>query len=310
LSLSEFELIQKYFTDITTSRTDVVLGIGDDCSLLKVPENHQLAVSIDTLVSGRHFYPDVNPYSLGHKALAVNLSDLAAMGATPAWVTLAITLPAVDEQWLADFSSGFSDLAKQFNVQLIGGDTTKGPLSMSIQVHGFIPNGQALCRSGATEGDLIYVSGTLGDAAFALASKQSSVKLDKPIPRIELGLALRNLATSTIDISDGLLGDLGHICKASQLSALVELNKIPLSSELESEIAKNANWDYCLSGGDDYELCFTISSADKEKLEKLSQKLDLRLTCIGSMLSGSGIQIKNNKGEIKLAQGNSFDHFK
>ena len=230
----EFDLIRRYFAHSTESREDVPLGIGDDCALLKVPPDRWLAVSSDTLVAGRHFLPGVDPETLGHKALAVNLSDLAAMGAEPAWASLCLTLPEVDEAWVVAFMRGFSVLAARHGVQLVGGDTTRGPLSISVTIHGLADPAHSLRRDAARPGDLVYVSGTLGDAGLALLTQQGLYtrsgslrflrqRLDRPEPRVELGLAAAPLAHAAIDLSDGLGGDLAHVCMASGAGAMLYL---------------------------------------------------------------------------------------
>ena len=302
MSLGEFDLIKHYFQDKTAIKNNgVTLGIGDDCAILDVPDGHQLAVSTDSLVCDVHFFADVDPYRLGYKALAVNLSDLAAMGATPKWVSLAITLPDTDELWLAEFSRGFFDLANKFNVSLVGGDTTKGPLSITVSVKGIIPRGLALQRDQANVGDLICVSGNLGDGGLGLACKLKEITveneqyfidaLELTQPRIELGLLLRGLASSCIDISDGLTQDLKHILKASNCSAQLDLDKLPLSPALTKEVAcASVNHEralqYALTGGDDYELLFTISAENLCQLNKRMQQMDAvqpGITVIGSV---------------------------
>ncbi|MDI1352139.1 MAG: thiamine-phosphate kinase [bacterium] len=240
--MNEFELITHFFANQhQPHRQDVVMGIGDDCAIVEVPQGQQLLVSMDTLVSGVHFPITTTPYDIGYKALAVNLSDLAAMGANPAWITLALTLPTADQQWLSSFKEGFFGLAKQFQVVLIGGDTTRGPLALTVQAHGFVPHGQAITRQNAQPGDLIYVTNTLGDAGLALKHLNHEVnipsqftelllnRLNRPMPRVKEGLLLRNYATAMIDLSDGLISDLGHILKKSGVGALIHLDKIPLS---------------------------------------------------------------------------------
>jgi thiamine-monophosphate kinase len=316
---SEFDLIQHYFAGLTLSRSDVSLGIGDDGALLRVPEKMELVVSIDTLVSGVHFFPDVSPEALGHKALAVNLSDLAAMGAEPAWVTLALTLPDVDESWLKGFAQGFANLARQHNVALVGGDTTRGPLTVTVQAHGWVPQGMALQRDGASAGDDIYVTGVLGDAALCLlAIREPSVnnlaetlsgKLERPQPRIEAGLALRRLATSAIDISDGLIADLGHILQASGLGATVSLAQLPFSEPVSQWLQQEGNWNTVLAGGDDYELCFTAAPADREKIDQISETLGLPFTRIGCIESSSGLRIVQKDGGLWQGSVGGFDHF-
>jgi len=317
---SEFSLIETYFTDLTASRDDVYLGIGDDCALLTCPDGHVVAVSIDTLVAGIHFFADVDPESLGHKSLAVGLSDLAAMGAKPAWFTLALTLPDSSAPWLTAFSQGLATLAKQYNIQLVGGDTTKGPLTISIQVHGFIKPEQALRRDGAQIGDLIYVSGTLGDAGAALQLKLQQWddealtaedkhyfyhRLEKPTPRIDLGQSLLEFATSAIDISDGLSSDLAHILKKSDVGATIDLAKLPLSSSLQN-ISKTKAVELALNSGDDYELCFTIP-ADKQKL--FESTVDGTYRQVGVIEAELGLRAINVDGQMDTITGSGYDHF-
>src|SRR5665647_435323 len=264
--MTEFDLIRRYFTRATPN---ALLGIGDDAALLKVSDDYVLAVSSDMLVSGTHFFPDADPFMLGHKTLAVNLSDMAAMGATPRWATLAIALPDANETWLERLSAGFFALAQQHGVELIGGDTTRGPLNLCVTILGEVPAQHALKRSGAQPGDEVWVSGTLGDAALALAHLQGRVALSgealaacaqvlhQPQPRVALGLALRGIASSAIDISDGLLADLGHILDASHAAAEIDLALLPVSSVMRAYVKIPLGQKCALSGGDDYELCFT-----------------------------------------------------
>lgn len=319
-SLSEFSLIETYFTDLTSQRDDVHLGIGDDCALLQCPNDHVVAVSIDTLVEGIHFFKDVSPESLGHKSLAVGLSDLASMGAEPAWFTLALTLPEVNHQWLQDFSQGLAKLAKQYNVQLVGGDTTKGPLTISIQVHGFVKEEHALRRDGAHTGDLIYVTGSLGDAGAALQlqldklhdenlsdqDKQYLIqRLEKPTPRVELGQKLLEFASSAIDISDGLSSDLGHILKKSGVGASIDLTKLPLSPSLQKIDLEQAQY-FALNSGDDYELCFTIPADKQAEFESTVTKY---CTQIGIIEAKPGLKFIDADGQQQTVTGTGYDHF-
>jgi thiamine-monophosphate kinase len=317
--LKEFELIQRYFTSATEGRKDVALGIGDDCALLQVPAGQELAVSIDTLVAGVHFFADVDPQSLGHKALAVNLSDLAAMGAEPAWVTLALTLPKADEAWLRAFSRGFADMARRFDVQLVGGDTTQGPLTITVQVHGFVPSGKAMRRSGARRGDAVCVSGRLGDAGLALrhlykggsevAGGETQKRLLLPEPRIEAGLVLRELANAAIDISDGLLADLGHILEASRLGARIELERLPLSEPVRQAVRQDGDWALPLISGDDYELCFTLPAQRLSELTAISERLQLPLTPIGIIEDEPGLRCLRGDGSLWTTTGTGYEHF-
>ena len=320
MAMDEFELIHSYFFNLGRQRSDVRLGIGDDCALLSLPKGMQLAVTMDTLVSGVHFLPDVDPEALGHKALAVNLSDLAAMGAEPAWITLALTLPHATPQWLKNFARGMGQLALRHGLQLIGGDTTRGPLSITIQVQGFLPCGQGLLRSGAQAGDLIYVTGTLGDAGLALGAQQRNLPhrslepgllrcLERPEPRLEAGVALREIATSAIDISDGLLADLGHILQASGVGAEIYLRKLPLSSEVQAVITAGHDWSLPLSSGDDYELCFTLPPSRVELISDLSSNLGLPMTCIGKVVSASGLHCWLDDHISWQPVGSGYNHF-
>ncbi|MDT8370867.1 MAG: thiamine-phosphate kinase [Gammaproteobacteria bacterium] len=317
---SEFSLIKHFFSQLTSQRDDVILGIGDDCALLQCPGDQVIAVSIDTLVEGIHFFSDVEPVKLGHKSLAVGLSDLAAMGATPAWFTLALTLPEVDHAWLKGFSKGLAKLATEHNIQLVGGDTTRGPLCISIQVHGFVKPDQALQRDGAKIGDLIYVTGTLGDAGAALQyqSKQwhnakltapdknyLQQRLETPTPRVAIGQKLLGIASSAIDVSDGLLADLGHILERSNVGARLDLAKLPLSCVL-SEIDRETAQQFALHSGDDYELCFTVASHDSADIE---QDLAGLCTCIGTITNDNGIYFINHQNQLTQLTGTGYDHF-
>ncbi|MCW7555997.1 thiamine-phosphate kinase [Endozoicomonas gorgoniicola] len=305
MSLGEFDLIRHFFDrpELRSSRPDV-LGIGDDCALLSVPEGMQLAQSLDTLVSGVHFPEHCDPFLLGYRALATNISDIAAMGAEPHSFTLGLTLPESDTDWLQAFSDGLVALAQPSGLALIGGDTTRGPLTISIQVQGLVPSGQALRRNGAKEGDLIYVSGSLGDAAGALPAvleglypqncEDASVqyllqRYYQPSPRVKLGQWLAaNGATSALDISDGLLGDLGHTLKASQVGAELNLEQLPLSPQLLNVAGKQKAQGYALSGGDDYELCFTWPAHKTLELPE-EIRAECSVTCIGRITDAEGI---------------------
>ncbi|PHS31647.1 MAG: thiamine-phosphate kinase [Methylophaga sp.] len=319
--MNEFSLIQKYFEQLTKNRDDVALGIGDDCALLLPPPDHAVAVSIDTLVEGVHFFSHVDAESLGHKSLAVGLSDLAAMGAKPAWFTLALTLPELDETWLKNFSSGLAKLANEHNIQLVGGDTTKGPLTISIQVHGFIDPTQAMRRSNANLGDMIYASGHLGDAgaALQLALQQLSddaltdddkaylqQRLERPTPQVLLGQNLVGLATSAIDISDGLVVDLGHILKKSGVGARLNLDNIPLSTSLTKLDAKVAQ-ALALQSGDDYELCFIVPPQHYAEVEK---RFKGQVTRIGMITDDDGLFYIDGNDQLIELIGTGYDHFR
>lgn len=316
MPVSEFDLIRRYFSRSTPERADVLLGIGDDCALLSPPPDQCLAVTMDTLVAGRHFARDADPEALGHKALAVNLSDLAAVGAQPAWASLALTLPEVDADWLSAFMAGFAALATAHAVQLIGGDTTRGPLSITVQVHGFIEAQAALRRDAGRAGQRLFVSGTLGDAALALSRQQRGEhladalrqRLDRPMPRVALGRALRGRAAAAIDISDGLLADLGHICASSGFGAVVELARLPLSPAVSADVAQRG-WEGPLSGGDDYELLFSVAPSDADGVCAELIAAGHEVQEIGRLVDEPGITLVHPDGRQTREQPRGFDHF-
>ena len=319
--MNEFELIRRYFARQPVTRADVALGIGDDAALLQPPAGQQLVVTTDLLISGVHFLPDADPVALGHKALAVNLSDLAAMGAEPAWFLLNLALPAADESWLAKFSAGLFELAQRYHVQLVGGDTSRAPqIVIAIEAHGFVPAGQALERAGAKTGDHIFVTGPLGDAGLALRHRQGklrlldaelascAVRMDRPQPRVEEGLALRGIASSAIDISDGLVADLGHILGMSHVGARLELARLPLSPAYRTHLAE-VGWDVALANGDDYELCFTVPPGKLAALEQTKTRFP-GITEIGLIESGSGVRILDAASKPYVPKIAGHDHFK
>jgi len=317
--MTEFDLIRRYFTRPTPG---ALLGVGDDAALLQVSDGNVLAVSTDMLVSGTHFLPDADPFLLGHKTLAVNLSDMAAMGALPRWATLAIALPEANETWLEKFSAGFFALAQQYGVDLVGGDTTRGPLNLCVTIFGEVPAQQALRRDGAQPGDEVWVSGKLGDAALALAHLQGHIMLSdpeyaacaaalhQPQPRIALGLALRGIANSAIDVSDGLLADLGHILAASQLAARLDFPALPVSPVLRSHMQHPLAMQCVLSGGDDYELCFTAPAAQHAEILDIAARLKSPLTQIGTIVSGLGCLVLDAAGEPINVEATGYDHFR
>lgn len=318
----EFDLIARYFNRVGSSRRDVELGIGDDCALLSVAGKQLLAVSTDTLVSGVHFLPDIDPADLGYKSLAVNLSDLAAMGADPAWLSLAITLPETNSGWLAKYSDSLFELLDYYGMQLIGGDTTRGPLSLTLTIYGLVPAGRALTRRGARIGDWVYVTGTLGDSAAGLAILQNQLSIDddgarqalvqrhlRPQPRILQGQALRDLASSAIDISDGLIADLQHVLKSSECGARINLDAIPHSHWLRDRVDADRALRWALSGGEDYELCFTVPEINRGALDTVLGHLGADYTCIGQIAPASeGLRFFRGEKEIELSW-KGYDHF-
>jgi thiamine-monophosphate kinase len=322
---SEFDLIARHFTrPVRRAR----LGVGDDCALLALTPGHELAISTDMLVAGTHFFPDTDPLRLGHKTLAVNLSDLAAMGAKPASALLSLALPAADEAWLAAFARGFFALADEHGVELVGGDTTRAPaggtLTLNVTILGEVPAGQAVRRSGAQAGDDIWVSNTLGDAALGLAALRGKVSLDAaqreycvhrleaPTPRVALGLALRGIARSMLDISDGLAGDLAHIARASGVRAQVNADALPLAPALRS-VPRELALQCALAGGDDYELCFTAAPGQRAGVEAAGRQTGVAVTCIGSvlpaMVNAAPVGFVDAAGRALSLNLSGYDHF-
>lgn len=313
----EFKLIQQFFTK-PNHHTD--LSIGDDAALFQVKAGHQLAVSTDMMVVGTHFYPDVHPKTLGWKALAVNLSDMAAMGANAKWATLAIALPAIEPDWLERFSIGLFNCAKTFDVDIIGGDTTKGPLSISVTIMGETPTGQALTRNGGQVGDDLWVSGELGNAALGLQQLQGKQSLAQPLydqalaalhtpqPRCALGQALRGIATSCIDLSDGLLADLGHILNASNTGASLSLNQCPVNPAIADKLSDTKLQTAVLAGGEDYELCFSAPSNRRDAIAQLSQQLALPITRIGTIQSDQTLTVLYDNKPVQF-DTKGYDHF-
>jgi thiamine-monophosphate kinase len=318
--VSEFDLIDVIRKHCAIARDDVRVGIGDDAAVLAVPAHHQLAVSTDTLVSGVHFPEATEAADIGWKSLAVNLSDLAAMGATPAWATLALTLPSSDRAWVENFCDGFASLAREFKLALVGGDTTQGPLSVTVTVHGFVPNDTALLRNGARVGDFVFVTGTLGDAAGGLRlmgsdeprtdlAQELVQRLNRPTPRVAQGLVLRGRARSCIDVSDGLLADLGHICTASGVGAEIDVDALPMSSTLSAGFSRDDRRNLQLSGGDDYELCFTApEDAATELLGDLARS-GCGATRIGRIIEESGVRVVDAAGNAVAVARRGWEHF-
>lgn len=315
---SEFDLIKKYFTRPTRHTP---LGIGDDAALIAPTNGMALAVAADMLVEGTHFLPDAEPYDVGWKSLAVNLSDMAAMGALPKWATMTIALPQADEAWVEQFAAGFFLCADKYQVDLIGGDTTRGPLAISVQIMGEVRPGQTLLRSGAKPGDDIWVSGKLGDAALALAGLQGRYSLDReeleaclpalhrPQPRVELGLLLNMMVHSAIDVSDGLLADLGHILQASGVGAEIQLQYVPCSDVARRRLADPPVQQMVLAGGDDYELCFTVPARNHAEIAKIATLIGVPLTRIGTITQEPGLTVRGLDNQIININKSGFDHF-
>ena len=319
--MGEFDLIKRYFSR-KSLQNDVSLSVGDDCAITSIPSGYQLAITTDTLVEGTHFLPSISPADLAYKSVAVNLSDLAAMGATPAWMSLALTLPEIKEEWLAEFSQSLFAILDRYGVSLIGGDTTKGSLSITLTAQGFLPENQGLFRHQAKVGDWIFVSGFLGDSAAGLDLLLQNRKIENesdryfiqrhlhPMPRVELGLALRSFSCCALDISDGLLADLGHILERSQVGAEIYLENLPLSRHLCTQYEQTQAEKFALTGGEDYELCFTVSEEKREEMEQVLRSQGRKVTCIGKILpQTSGLNLLKNGEKVALPAHCGFDHF-
>jgi thiamine-monophosphate kinase len=321
VSDSEFDLIARIQARSThvgvTQRSDVVLGIGDDAALLRMPADQLLVVATDTLNDGVHFPADTAAADLGWKALAVNLSDLAAMGAQPAWCTLSLSLPHGDTQWLDAFLDGFLALADVHGVALVGGDTTRGPLSVCVTVHGFIAVDKVLRRSGAQAGDDVWITGTLGDSAAALSQWRAGgaaepalrARLDRPTPRVEAGCALAHIAHACIDVSDGLLADLGHLCAASGVGAEIDIDALPASVKLRAMFTEETRRVLQASGGDDYELCFSAAPAQRNEITYTAVATGVAMTCVGRIVAGVGVTVIDGHGHAWHSPRGGFDHF-
>jgi thiamine-monophosphate kinase len=320
--MDEFELIRRYFARAGAERSDVELGVGDDAALLRLPEGSQLVVSVDTLVEGRHFPAGSDARSIGHRSMAVNLSDMAAMGAAPAWATLALTLPRADGEWLDGFARGFGALAAAYGVALVGGDTTAGPLTISVQILGHVPRGSALRRGGGKPGDVLAVTGTLGDAGAGLALATGAVeardsaaarellrRFEYPTPRIEFGIAARGIASAAMDLSDGLAGDLPKLAAAGGLGATVDVERLPLSGALRATASPEQSRSWALGAGDDYELLLAVPPERFDALAARAGQLNLRLTAIGELRRGNAVTWTSHGAEFTPSvQG--FDHFR
>lgn len=317
--LGEFDIIKKYFQQPQPVRKDVIVGSGDDCAVLAPPVGQELVMTVDTLVSGRHFLPSVNPADLAYKSVAVSLSDVAAMGGEPAWLLGALSMESADESWIKSFAEGLFAVVNEYGIVLVGGDLTRGPLSVTLQLTGFVPKGQAIPRSGAKVGDKIYVTGTLGDAGLALSHQLGKRQLDpatqqsvyprllRPTPRVAEGLALRGVASSAIDLSDGLVADLGHILELSGVGAKVTMDSLPLSPSLRALPCEDA-WNLALSSGDDYELCFTLSPEQESKM-KAALPAASSVTYIGEIVAKTGLEFFKMDGTEFQCHTRGYLHF-
>ncbi|OGT45541.1 MAG: thiamine-phosphate kinase [Gammaproteobacteria bacterium RIFCSPHIGHO2_12_FULL_41_20] len=318
--MNEFTIIKRFFANHLASRTDVAISIGDDAAIVTVPTQHQLVITTDTLVNGIHFPEDTTPYDIGYKSLAVNLSDLAAMGATPAWATLALTLPTAEQLWLSEFCRGFFELADYHAVQLIGGDLTHGPLTITVQLHGLIPCNQALLRSGAKTGDSIYVTGTLGDAGLGLCFLQKQILLPpqhqtKPLqqfyhpePRLPLGEKLRHIAHAAIDISDGFAADLMHILERSQKGAIINVDNLPLSAAMLATLSADHAISLALTAGEDFELCFTAPAEKHAQIMHLATQ-HCPITQVGIVTEQAGLILQYRDGSKYHGKTQGYQHF-
>nr|WP_136250115.1 thiamine-phosphate kinase [Ningiella ruwaisensis] len=324
--MNEFRLIRDYFTENSFSRKDVLIGVGDDAAITQVAQGQYLATTTDTLLEGVHFLKGTSPEAIAHKAIAVNLSDLAAMGAEPSWISLSLSLPAVDDEWLGAFSNKLKALTEYFSVQLIGGDTVKGQLSITITAQGFVPPESILTRSHAKPGDWIFVTGTLGDAAAGLALLKNELMIEDkaardyltdrhhyPTPRVLAGTTLRRIATSCIDISDGLLQDLEHIVSASEVGALLHLDKIPISKELGTHVNDlESALKLACTGGDDYELLFTVPEEHRVSMETAMSSYNLPVTCIGQVTGAQGkidLRLNDSPFSFVSVSEKGYQHF-
>jgi len=319
VAASESQLIERFFRDLGAARTDIVLGIGDDAALLRVPDGCELALTTDALVEGVHFLPGAPARALGHRALAVNLSDIAAMGASPSWALLSLNLPAADDAWLREFAAGFGALARSHAVALVGGNLSRGALSITVELAGLVPAGQALRRSGARGGDDLYLSGSVGDSACGLKLLRGDAagsaadaawlqqRFEFPTPRVTLGQALRGIASACIDVSDGVYIDASRLLAASGCAATLEIERLPLSQALRHVLGGEA-WRSALSGGEDYELCFTAAPGHAGALAAIAQQTGQAVTRVGTLQQGSGLALQMD-GSVMQFSASGFDHF-
>ena len=321
--MAEFSIIERFCKNLGASHSETRLAVGDDAAVIAIPEGMELAISADTMVEGVHFFTDTDPALLAHKILAVNLSDMAAMGAEPKWATLALTLPELNEQWIKRFSDSLNNFARAYGVQIIGGDTTQGPLNLCINIMGLLPKGKSLTRAKAKVGDDLYVSNHLGDAALALNCldqglqftgmdlKRLRKSLDTPIPQVDLGQNLLDVASACLDISDGLITDLGHIAKQSRVSFEIDIEQLPLSDQYHQYVSDGGNVDLALSGGDDYQLAFTASPNSHEQINVLSETLDTRLSRIGRVVdeNDNAVSLFADGRPYTLKNKSGYEHF-
>ena len=325
--MAEFSIIEKHCLNVGPEHKETVLGIGDDAAIISVPEGFDIVVSVDSMIAGVHFLPDVSPASLAYKLLAVNLSDMAAMGAKPKWATMTLSLPAVDSHWMSEFSSSLKSHSNAHGVQLIGGDTTQGELNLSLTIMGLVAKGHALSRYGAQPGDDVYVSNVVGDAALGLRCLQGDLEctseessqlinaLERPQARVHLGRALSQVASACLDVSDGLVGDLQHICKQSQVSIEIDVDAVPISKAYASYLADGGDLNAALNGGDDYELAFTASKYKRKELAKIAEQQGIALTRIGVVTDSAAgseekkVSLTRSGKAYTLPNTQSYQHF-
>jgi thiamine-monophosphate kinase len=319
--VKEFAIIENFFQSKSFQRKDVLLGIGDDCAITQVPDGQSLVVTTDTLVEGVHFLAGTSASAIAHKAIAVNLSDLASMGAEPAWMSLSLCIPEFNQQWLTDFSDTLHELSQYYSIQLIGGDTVQGPLTITITAQGFVPIGQALTRSGAKPGDLVYVTGTLGDAGVGLEILQGKREVSRtcrdflvnrlhfPSPRLLAGTGLRRLANACIDLSDGISSDLQHILDASKCGVQLQVDKLPISIALQEAVGLEEAYRYALSAGDDYELLFTVSEDQRSNIDIALANYNVSATCIGQLNGKAGSMMLKLGDQPYDIPEHGFEHF-
>lgn len=321
--MAEFSIIEEFCHGIGPNHAETVLSVGDDAAIVSIPQGMELAISVDTMVADVHFYADADPASIAHKLFAVNLSDMAAMGAIPKWATLTLSIPSLDRIWLKSFSDSLKAIASDYQVQVIGGDTTQGPLNLSINIMGLLPKGKALCRKGACSGDDVYVSHSIGDAALGLLCIQGKLvlpdehqqflikALERPEPRVKLGQSLLNVASACLDVSDGLIGDLTHICESSGVSIELDVDSIPISPAYQAYMDNDGHMDFALNGGDDYELAFTVSADRRHEIALLSKNLAIDLIRIGRVTKKKDVSVSllSNGMPYKLSSSLSFEHF-